>query len=160
MYIYLVTSYDKESNPDFIGDFTLFILWSEIEANVAMLVCCMPTFGPIIARCHENYSAYMRSLSTGTTKSKWALLSRDKAKISREYQSDLELNISARQREDLWVNRPTATYHGSSEAWLHNGGSVIAAGTSDSEAQPHQGAGILAFTEISKTVEPTGKRKI
>lgn len=144
MYIYLVTSYDKESNPDFIGDFTLFILWSEIEANVAMLVCCMPTFAPIVARCHENYSAYMRSRSTGTTKSKWSLLSRDKAKISPEHQPDLEFNdYYVRQREDAGIHQPTATYHGSPHAWLHKGGSVVAAGTIDSEVQPHQGAGIF-----------------
>ncbi|TGJ80466.1 hypothetical protein E0Z10_g8296 [Xylaria hypoxylon] len=36
-YMYLVTSYDKEENPDFIADFTLCLLWSEIEANVAMM---------------------------------------------------------------------------------------------------------------------------
>ncbi|KAI1652710.1 hypothetical protein F4813DRAFT_377218 [Daldinia decipiens] len=53
MYIYLVTSYDKEDNPDFIADFTLFILWSEIEANVAMVVCCMPTLAPVLAKCNN-----------------------------------------------------------------------------------------------------------
>lgn len=154
MYIYLVTSYDKESNPDFIGDFTLFILWSEIEANVAMLVCCMPTFAPLVARCHENYSAYMRSRSTGTTKSKWSLLSRDKAKTSPEHQPDLEFNDYVRQREDSGTHEPTATHCGSPHAWLHQGGSVVAAGTIDSEVQPHQGAGILTYTEISKTIGP------
>jgi hypothetical protein len=154
MYIYLVTSYDKESNPDFIGDFTLFILWSEIEANVAMLVCCMPTFGPIIARFHENYTAYIRSRSNGTTKSKWSLLSRDKVHRSPEYQSDLELNSPFGQREDVLINRSVETQHGPPQAWLHNGGSVIAVGTSNLEAQPHHGSGILTQTEISKTVQP------
>lgn len=48
---------DRESKPDFIGDFTLFILSilkPEIEANVAVLVCCTPAFGPIIARSDED----------------------------------------------------------------------------------------------------------
>ncbi|KAL3478697.1 hypothetical protein BJX99DRAFT_256347 [Aspergillus californicus] len=53
-YIYLVTSYDKEDNPDFIADFTLFILWSEIEVNVAMIVCCMPVFAPVLSRCRDS----------------------------------------------------------------------------------------------------------
>ncbi|KAJ5972733.1 uncharacterized protein N7479_002651 [Penicillium vulpinum] len=52
-YIYLVTSYDKNDNLDFIADFTLFILWSEIEVNVAMIVCCMPVFGPVLGRCRD-----------------------------------------------------------------------------------------------------------
>ncbi|KAJ0418860.1 hypothetical protein BJY00DRAFT_314538 [Aspergillus carlsbadensis] len=56
-YIYLVTSYDKEDNPDFIADFTLFILWSEIEVNVAMIVCCMPVFGPVLARWRDSSSS-------------------------------------------------------------------------------------------------------
>jgi hypothetical protein len=53
-YIYLVTSYDKEDNLDFIADFTLFILWSEIEVNVAMIVCCMPVFGPVLRQCRDT----------------------------------------------------------------------------------------------------------
>ncbi|KAL5044216.1 hypothetical protein BDW71DRAFT_215770 [Aspergillus fruticulosus] len=53
-YIYLVTSYDKEDNLDFIADFTLFILWSEIEVNVAMIVCCMPVFGPVLGQCRDT----------------------------------------------------------------------------------------------------------
>jgi hypothetical protein len=49
-----VTSYDKEDNPDFIADFTLFILWSEIEVNVAMIVCCMPVFGPVLGQWRDT----------------------------------------------------------------------------------------------------------
>ncbi|KAJ5173917.1 uncharacterized protein N7500_001848 [Penicillium coprophilum] len=61
-YIYLVTSYDKEDNPDFIADFTLFILWSEIEVNVAMIVCCMPVFGPVLGQCRDTlYRRFGRS---------------------------------------------------------------------------------------------------
>ncbi|KAL4766807.1 hypothetical protein BDW60DRAFT_212592 [Aspergillus nidulans var. acristatus] len=53
-YIYLVTSYDKEDNLDFIADFTLFILWSEIKVNMAMIVCCMPVFGPVLGQCRDT----------------------------------------------------------------------------------------------------------
>ncbi|KAJ5783755.1 uncharacterized protein N7518_009432 [Penicillium psychrosexuale] len=61
-YIYLVTSYDKEDNLDFIADFTLFILWSEIEVNVAMIVCCMPVFGPVLGKCRDTlYRRFDRS---------------------------------------------------------------------------------------------------
>lgn len=70
MYIYLVTSYDKDSNPDFIADFTLFILWSEIEANVAMIVCCMPTLAPVIGKFHDGFTHYVHSLQQ---RSKWSL---------------------------------------------------------------------------------------
>ncbi|KAJ5729940.1 uncharacterized protein N7483_004448 [Penicillium malachiteum] len=55
MYIYLVTSYDKKDNPDFIAGFTLFILWSAIELNVAMIVCCMPVCGPVIAKIRDSF---------------------------------------------------------------------------------------------------------
>ncbi|KAI0165181.1 hypothetical protein GGR52DRAFT_585169 [Hypoxylon sp. FL1284] len=37
LYMYLITSYYKEDNLDFIADFTLCLLWSDIEANVAMI---------------------------------------------------------------------------------------------------------------------------
>lgn len=50
MYIYLVTSYDKEDNPNFIADFTIFMLWSVIELNIAMIICCMPVCGPVAAK--------------------------------------------------------------------------------------------------------------
>ena len=70
MYIYLTTSYDKEDNPDFIADFTLFILWSEIEVNVAMLVCCMPVLAPVVGKARDAI------FSVATCRaSKWVLLS-------------------------------------------------------------------------------------
>ncbi|KAI1342873.1 hypothetical protein F5Y15DRAFT_271074 [Xylariaceae sp. FL0016] len=65
MYYYLVTSFDKEDNPDFIADFTLFILWSEIEANVAMLVCCMPTWGPVMGRFRDRLGHLLQSTVLG-----------------------------------------------------------------------------------------------
>lgn len=72
MYIYLTTSYDKEDNPDFIADFTLFILWSEIEVNVAMLVCCMPVLAPVIGKARDTIRSVVRCGA-----SKWTLLSAD-----------------------------------------------------------------------------------
>ncbi|KAE8154331.1 hypothetical protein BDV25DRAFT_126613 [Aspergillus avenaceus] len=65
MYIYLVTSYDKEDNPDFIADFTLFILWSEIEVNVGMIVCCMPILGPVLGRCRDYVIVLTQSMRLG-----------------------------------------------------------------------------------------------
>lgn len=60
MYIYLVTSYDKEDNPDYLGDFTLFMLWSDIELNIAMLVSCMPTLTPLLARVRDGIRVLSR----------------------------------------------------------------------------------------------------
>ena len=80
MYIYLTTSYDKEDNPDFIADFTLFILWSAIEANVAMIVCCMPTFTPALGKFRDGFASHLPS----TAISKWRLLStRASSKVSK-----------------------------------------------------------------------------
>ncbi|KAI4114400.1 MAG: hypothetical protein LQ338_008014 [Usnochroma carphineum] len=50
MIMYLVTSYQKGANPDFIADFTLFLLWSLIELNVAMICACLPTLLPVFAK--------------------------------------------------------------------------------------------------------------
>ncbi|KAJ5928272.1 hypothetical protein N7466_007228 [Penicillium verhagenii] len=59
MYIYLVTSYDKQDNPDFIADFTLFMLWSAIEVNVGMIVCSMPVCGPVAAKIRDGFTTVL-----------------------------------------------------------------------------------------------------
>ncbi|KAJ5915816.1 hypothetical protein N7454_010957 [Penicillium verhagenii] len=59
MYIYLVTSYDKQDNPDFIADFTLFMLWSTIEVNVGMIVCSMPVCGPVAAKIRDRFTTVL-----------------------------------------------------------------------------------------------------
>jgi hypothetical protein len=70
MYAYLTTSYDKEDNPDFIADFTLFITWSEIEVNVGMIVCCMPVLAPVVRRFAGSLAEYLQQcmhLSTSSS---------------------------------------------------------------------------------------------
>jgi len=54
LFYYMVADYDKEDNPDFIADFTLFFLWSVIEANVAIFCCCMPCLLPIFAKVQKT----------------------------------------------------------------------------------------------------------
>ncbi|KAL2037574.1 hypothetical protein N7G274_009687 [Stereocaulon virgatum] len=58
MVAYLVTSYEKESNPDFIQDFTIFLLWSLIELNVAMICACLPTLLPVVAKIPRSFKTF------------------------------------------------------------------------------------------------------
>lgn len=58
MVAYLVTSYEKESNPDFIQDFTIFLLWSLIELNVALLCACLPTLLPIATKIPRSLKSF------------------------------------------------------------------------------------------------------
>ncbi|KAI0854094.1 hypothetical protein F5Y00DRAFT_256594 [Daldinia vernicosa] len=57
MYFYIISAYDVDDNPDFLSNFTLFILWSDIEANVAIVICYMPTLTPVL-RSYYNGLAY------------------------------------------------------------------------------------------------------
>ncbi|KAL4779980.1 hypothetical protein BJX76DRAFT_351335 [Aspergillus varians] len=82
-YIYLVTSYDKENSLDFIADFTLFILWSEIEVNVAMVVCCMPVFGPILGQCRDIW--YQRFRKSKDSKCKFSAKFIGSKDVSKKY---------------------------------------------------------------------------
>lgn len=137
--MYLITSYQKENNPDFIADFTLCILWSEIEANVAMIVCCMPTLGPVIGKCRDCLGPYLRS----TPFSRW-LISLDRSKLS----NDTELMDASKMKS--FPSRGPSHYRG---AWIEVPGTVSAAGFSDTERlDPSEG--ILARTEISTTYGP------
>jgi hypothetical protein len=61
LYVYLITSYEKESNPDFIADFTLFLLWSDIEANVAVVSASLPTLLPVITKSVDGWGFIERS---------------------------------------------------------------------------------------------------
>ncbi|KAI1382424.1 hypothetical protein F4677DRAFT_452129 [Hypoxylon crocopeplum] len=135
MYIYLVTSYDKEDNLDFIANFTLFILWSEIEANVAMVVCCMPTLAPVIGKVNNSIGSLLDSSHPG----RWTLLSsgRAAAKIS---ELDLEMSMVSNPKLPLsencehnkvtpWQGGPgviTEARHGNiEEKFAHNEGAGI-----------------------------------
>ncbi len=50
------------------ADFTLFFLWSVIEANVAILCCCMPTLLPVITQVQKStfWNSTRRLLSFST----------------------------------------------------------------------------------------------
>ncbi|PYI02706.1 hypothetical protein BO78DRAFT_422270 [Aspergillus sclerotiicarbonarius CBS 121057] len=85
MYIYLVTSYDKEDNPDFIADFTLFMLWSAIEVNVGMIVCSMPVCAPVVSKFRD--CIVIRLGSKGSSH-----LSHQRGKGSKEYLTDRSEN--------------------------------------------------------------------
>ncbi|KAJ8128843.1 hypothetical protein O1611_g4794 [Lasiodiplodia mahajangana] len=142
-YMYLVTSYDKEDNPDFIADFTLCLLWSEIEANVAMLVANLPTLNPVIANLS---SAIMSSLRT-TSFSKWLPLPPE-PKHSFESSEDLDLPLPSKLR------RKHLSRLSSDEQilWQEGQGTITAAGYSDTTKElPKNNRRILVHTDISTT---------
>lgn len=148
MYIYLTTSYDKQDNPDFIADFTLFILWSEIEANVAMLVCCMPTMGPVMGRLHITAAQQFRSAMPTSWTRTWTRLSHGRVNTK-----DSDADLQSHGMADVWLPPLPPAYSGST--WLGGSGAVIAVGYSDLErGQSETGTGILAHTEIHRTIEP------
>lgn len=146
MYIYLVTSYDKQDNPDFIADFTLFILWSEIEANVAMLVCCMPTMGPVMGSIHKGAAYHLRAAMPNS----WTRFSNERATTNK----DTETGVQLHGVSDAWLRSPPPTYYGTN--WLGGGSSITAAGYSSMEDNwsDCERGGILTRTEISRTLEP------
>ncbi|KAI0546955.1 hypothetical protein F4679DRAFT_555922 [Xylaria curta] len=143
-YVYLVTSYDKEDNLDFIADFTLFILWSEIEINIAMLVCCMPVMAPSLRKLRDNISCLLpRSLRRG-----WMLISSDKTASGTVFSK----NIEPCDRDGVALN--SMERRSDMPSWLGASGSVaIVAGHDDVERQPKDAGTILARTEITSTSE-------
>lgn len=154
--IYLVTSYDKADNPDFIADFTLFILWSEIEANVAILVCCMPTLAPVIAK---GYAGLTYHLSSPLLR-RWTLISRGRTSgtekdVHTPARTDTD-TVELCDVTDTWPPMPTAAYHKGPRGSpaLGSLGAVTAMGYTDLEGQFNQNGGILARTEIHRTSEP------
>ncbi|KAI1801822.1 hypothetical protein F4811DRAFT_573640 [Daldinia bambusicola] len=141
MYIYLVTSYDKEDNPDFIADFTLFILWSEIEANVAMVVCCMPTLTPALGK----FSDSLATLWAKNQSDKWALPSSNvsASKLSAEPPLPLEtMSLPAKGHSQNgivpWQDAPRV---------------VTEAGYNNIGEQSENNHGITTRTEIYRTLE-------
>lgn len=161
--MYLVTSYDKADNPDFIADLTLCLLWSEIEANVAMLVCCMPTLAPIIAKGHDGFIHTIHHLGSGVFR-KWTLLSRGRGNgtasteseertKAQSYPASVELRDVA-HASPPW---PAARYDGWGP-FLGASSSITATGYSDLEAQFDQTDGIVSRTEIYRTSEPKDPR--
>ncbi|KAI0434598.1 hypothetical protein F5Y09DRAFT_295946 [Xylaria sp. FL1042] len=145
IYMYLVTSYDMASNPDFIADFTLCILWSEIEANVAMLVCCLPTLNPVIGK----FSKSIRSSLHTTPLGKWLPLDPPTQKKSRSTNEDLELSVASKLRR----KQPSRLSSDEQMLWQEGPGMVTTAGYSNTNELPSNGRGILARTDISTTFE-------
>ncbi|KAI1384571.1 uncharacterized protein F4822DRAFT_367163 [Hypoxylon trugodes] len=143
MYIYLVTSYDKETNPDFIADFTLFILWSEIEANIAIIVCCMPTLGPVVGNLWGRSYPVLRTIVSR----KWTLLSVDRTNTK----------TSSNSREPFTLElgfRPSGKHSYDDRPWRGVSGTVVTAGSADVEEEQYRNIqGIVARTEISRTSE-------
>lgn len=158
MYIYLVTSYDKEDNPDFIADFTLFILWSEVAANVAIVVSCMPTLSPVVARCFEGVAEFMRSRSFRNSKSKSAFVSLEYQKNDKRYTAPSEVELQQQSvnmhngGQDPWSLHQSAAY-GQRLGWVGDSSAFIAAGDTDLERQYLPEGGILTRTEIYRTLE-------
>ena len=150
MYIYLTTSYDKEDNPDFIADFTLFILWSDIEVNVGMMVCCMPTFIPVVGKCRDTVLYLARS----SRLSKWSLVYPEKIEKQRFHNwygrsEDSSLDDLVHKR-NYRPRKPRFVAHDTIGTKTTAG---LAPRDDDIEAQLQSNAGILARTEISNTLD-------
>jgi hypothetical protein len=142
--MYLVTSYDKEDNPDFIADFTLCILWSEIEANVAMLVANLPTLNPVIATFSSAIASSLRSTPLG----KWLPppLSQKSSHVTTE---DLELSLPSKRRR---MNISQLSFD-KQMLWQEGQGTITIAGYADTKELPSNNRSILARTDISTTFE-------
>ncbi|KAI1826339.1 hypothetical protein F4861DRAFT_537181 [Xylaria intraflava] len=141
LYYYLVTSYDMRDNPDFIADFTLFILWSDIEANVAMIVCCLPLLLPVLVKCRNWLVSCLNTALPG----RWTLLSIDRTK-DKSLHEDLELTTST-------TTISAAKGPGKSLPWRVGGGEVITAGYTDSYVPSAGSPGITMRTEVVQTLE-------
>ncbi|KAI1810426.1 hypothetical protein GGS20DRAFT_186211 [Poronia punctata] len=141
-YVYLVTSYDKEHNPDFIGDFTLFILWSEIEVNIAMIVCCMATLAPALGVLRE----VLVGLLPRALRRKWMLLSeRPNPRLQRSKNYELSSHHTLHTYKSMNIHPDIAP-------WMGNSGTVTIAAGHDEEGQKLAGSdNILARTEITST---------
>ncbi|KAK6953910.1 hypothetical protein Daesc_003872 [Daldinia eschscholtzii] len=132
-------------NPDFIGNFTLFILWSVIEVNVAIIVCCIPTLTPVL----EGYYHSLVVLLSRVRPKKWrlSLLSRDTGESS---------NISPKAPVISEVSLvPLRNFPHDGASWQDVPRVITKASYGAAEAQMAQNnEGILARTEISRTFEP------
>ncbi|KAI0469384.1 hypothetical protein F4859DRAFT_487987 [Xylaria cf. heliscus] len=135
-YMYLVTSYNQMENPDFIADYTLCILWSEIEANVAMIVCCLPTFGPILKKVDQVGSSILSS--------KWfPLYAEDESRgVST---GDMELSERRKKGSRLSSDKQ--------RLWDDGLGTVATTAGYSQESDPPINNGIIARTDISTTFE-------
>ncbi|KAI8959242.1 hypothetical protein F5Y11DRAFT_13691 [Daldinia sp. FL1419] len=140
MYVYLVTSYDKEDNPDFIADFTIFILWSDIEANIAMIVCCMPTLAPVLAKCGD----VITFISSKAPPEEWTA----------PYLNLSGNNINAEQNIDLGtVSSSKVLSRDGIGPWQEGPRVTTEVGYYEDGNKPKEGQGITTRTEIYSTLE-------
>jgi hypothetical protein len=144
-YMYLVTSYDKEENPDFIADFTLCILWSEIEANVAMLVSSLPVLSPVIGKFSNWAASSLRATPLG----KWLPAPISTTKHSHAASDDVELSLSSKLRR----KQPSRLSSDKQMLWQEGQGTIATAGYSNIHEMPGNNRSILARTDISTTFE-------
>ncbi|CAJ2512980.1 Uu.00g010990.m01.CDS01 [Anthostomella pinea] len=150
-YMYLVTSYDKEDNPDFIADFTLCILWSEIEANVAMLVCCMPTLAPVIGKFGGRILSSIHTTGSGKG---FRLSSGHKRSKATDDGLELPALSNSRRKQSSRLSSDTQLL------WQEGHGTVTAAGYANAHGQPSNTPGIMARTDISTTYEVKGSESV
>ncbi|OTB14125.1 hypothetical protein K445DRAFT_23906 [Daldinia sp. EC12] len=145
MYFYIMSTYNRAENPDFIANFTLFILWSVIEVNVAIIVCCIPTLTPVL----EGYYSSLVVLLSRVRPKKWrlSLLSRDTGEPS---------NISPKAPVISEISLvPLRNFPQDGVSWQDVPRVITKASYGAAEAQMAQNnEGILARTEISRTFEP------
>lgn len=137
-----MTSYNLAENPDFLADSTEFLQWSDCEITVAMVVCCMPTLGPVVAKCHDSLIDHLRSALCG----RWKLLSR-KRESGKDGLTDTELPTV---RPEL---SPPMSAAYDRASWRGDRETVIAGGFTDLEGQAYNKKGILTRTEIHRTSE-------
>ncbi|OTA98111.1 hypothetical protein M426DRAFT_28773 [Hypoxylon sp. CI-4A] len=144
MYLYLVSDYDKKDNPDFIADFTLFILWSEIEANVAMIVCCLPTLAPVISKSNHTLASYLGPTRPG----RWIYLP---SSMGASKFSDVEMESPVAPKTTY--SPPKRVSENEIIPWKGDPGVIAKASYDSTEAPPNRHKGILARTEISRSTE-------
>lgn len=148
MYVYLVTSYDKEDNPDFIGDFTLFILWSEIEVNIAMIVCSMPTFRPIVGRFRDTIVRLLHTMGIN----KWIRIPHSRSD-SRGPEKNIDAGSHSTMSDVPFKQHHSWLFH--ERTWQGPANTVTTVGHApyddDLEARLNDG-GILARTDISQDI--------
>lgn len=139
MVAYLVTSYEKASNPDFIQDFTIFLLWSLIELNVAMICACLPTLLPVMAKLPRN----MRSLVSSRRMLSLSWLRGNRShKLS---DSDSQCSTSLKANNKKQFGAQTKRFGPSIETTI----STVPPHSFDLEMQPQTDHDILVQSNIS-----------
>ncbi|KAI1737123.1 hypothetical protein F4680DRAFT_451216 [Xylaria scruposa] len=146
LYFYLATSYQMADNPDFIADVTLTLLWSTIEANIAMTVCSLPILGPIFARARD----YVVTLSRRSGLTRWVDITNERSDGKKDYQLS---DMSRAEHGIVGTSSVNDTPRWQNEAWQDGSGTFASAGYFRAKENLDHGSGILARTEIVTTYE-------